>query len=109
VHLNFDYAWKNGTTHLIKPISFDLKEERDIQIKSIQYFGYLDLLEEYAKKNEFKFDLLLCKPQDEKLLRSYENAIEIINKSKAPKEIFTEERLIEYSDYTANELHKKDL
>ena len=109
VNLNFDFAWKNGTTHLIKPISFDLQEEREIQRKSVEYYGYLDLLEDHAKRNDFKFDLLLWKPQDEKLLKSYHNAIEIIDKSKAPKEIYTEDRLTEYSDYTATELHKKDL
>lgn len=109
VDLNFDYAWKNGITHLIKPISFDLQEEREIQRKSVEYYGYLNLLEELAKRNEFKFDLLLWKPQDEKLLKSYHNAIEIIEKSKAPKQIYTEEKLIEYTNFTADELHKKDL
>jgi len=109
VNLNFEYAWKNGITHLIKPISFDLQEEREIQRKSVEYYGYLNLLEDHAKLYEYKFDLLLWKPQDEKLFKSYENAIEIIQKSKAPKEIYTEERLTEYSDFTATELHKKDL
>ena len=109
VNLNFDFAWQNGITHLIKPISFDLTEEREIQTKSVQYYGYFNLLEEYAKRNQFKFDLLLWKPQDERLHKSYQNAIEIIDKSKAPKEIYTEDRLSEYTDYTAKELHKKDL
>jgi hypothetical protein len=107
--LKFDYAWKNGTYHLIKPISFDLKEEREIQSKSVQYYGYLDLLKDYANSNDYVFDLLLWKPQDERLLNSYHNAIEIIDKSKAPKKIFTEETLADYADYTAAELHKKDL
>ncbi|MGN6248893.1 MAG: hypothetical protein ACTHNG_11080 [Ginsengibacter sp.] len=109
VDLSFEYAWKNGITHLIKPISFDLQEEREIQRKSVEFYGYLNLLEEYAKINSYKFDLLLWKPQNEKLYKSYQNAIEIIEKSKSPKEIYTEDRLIEYSEYTATELQKKDL
>lgn len=109
VDLNFEFAWKNGITHLIKPISFDLQEEREIQRKSVEYYGYLNLLEERAKREGYTFDLLLWKPQDERLFKSYENAIEIINKSKAPKSIYTEDKLTEYTDYTATELHKKDL
>ncbi len=109
VNLNFEFAWKNGTTHLIKPISFDLTEERDIQTKSVQYYGYFNLLENYAKLNNFQFDLLLWKPQDESLLKYYKNAIDIIQKSKSPKRIYTEDQLEEYADFTASELHKKDL
>ena len=109
IDLTFDYAWQNGTTHLIKPISFDLKEERDIQKKSVEFYGYFNLLDEYAKINHITFDLLLWKPQDEKLFKSYQNAIDIINKSKSPKKIFTENNLSEYIDYTVEELHKKDL
>ena len=109
VNLNFEYAWKNGITHLIKPISFDLQEEREIQRKSVEYYGYLNLLDEHAQRNDYKFDLLLWKPQDEKLYKPYQNAIEIIEKSKAPKQIYTEDSLIEYTNFTADELHKKDL
>jgi len=52
---------------------------------------------------------LLWKPQDERLLKPYENAIEIIQKSKSPTNIYTEDRLNEYTSYTATELHKKDV
>jgi hypothetical protein len=109
LHLKFDLAWKNGATHLIKPISFDLIEKGEIQSKSVQYYGYLNLLHDYAKINDCKFDLLLWKPQNENLLNSYHDAIEIIEKSKAPKKIYTEETLFEYIEYTAEALHKKDL
>lgn len=109
VKLNFDFAWKNGSTHLIKPISFDLKEEREIQSKSVQFYGYFDLLEKEAKRNDYVFDLLLWKPQDERLFKSYQNAIDVIKKAKAPLKIITEEELPKYTDDTAEELHKKDL
>lgn len=39
ISLNFDYAWKNGVTHLVKPISFDLTSERFVQEKAITYRG----------------------------------------------------------------------
>ena len=109
IDLTFDFSWQNGTTHLVKPISFDLKEERDIQKKSVEFYGYFNLLDDYAKLNRLTFDLLLWKPQDEKLYNSYQKAIAIIYKSKSPINIFTEDKLSEYTDYTAEELHKKDL
>lgn len=109
VRLGFELAWKNGITHLVKPISFDLQEGNAIQNKSVTYFGYLDLLNEYAKINEYKFDLLLGKPQDDGLISYYENAVEILDRSTAPKEIILEENILTYSDSTAEILHKKDL
>lgn len=108
ITLNFELSWKNGITHLIKPISFDLKDGKEIQTKSVTYFGYLDLLNEYAKRNGYKFDLLIGKPQDDNLNNYYENAIEILSSSPAPKEIVTEDNLLEYSEKTAEVLHKMD-
>jgi hypothetical protein len=106
--MNFELSWKNGTVHLVKPISFDLKVEYDIQNKSAQYFGYLDLLTEYAKRNDYTFDLLIGKPQDKKLYNSYDDALYILDRTIAPKTLVTEEKLEEYSDATAEILHSKD-
>jgi hypothetical protein len=107
--MNFELSWKNGIVHLIKPISFDLKQESDIQNKSAQFFGYLDLLTEYAKRNDLTFDLLVGKPQDEKLHSSYEDALYILDRASAPKDIITEEKLADYSEKTAEILHSKEL
>lgn len=109
IKLGFELAWKNGITHLVKPISFDLQEGIAIQDKSVRYFGYLDLLSEYAKRSEYKFDLLLGKPQDESLITYYENAVEILDGASAPKELVLEENLLRYSDSTAEVLHKKGI
>ncbi|HXB92280.1 MAG TPA: hypothetical protein VNU72_08320 [Puia sp.] len=106
--MNFEFSWKNGIVHLIKPISFDLRQESDIQNKSAQFFGYLDLLTEYAKRNDYTFDLLIGKPQDEKLYNSYEDALYILNCAGAPKDIITEEKLADYSEKTAEILHGKE-
>jgi len=99
---------KNHVVHLVKPISFDLKEDRDIQNKSVTYFGYLDLLNDYAMLNNYTFDLLIGKPQDSSLIKSYENALEVL--SQAPnKEIITEEKIEQYSEDIAEILSKNDL
>jgi hypothetical protein len=109
VKLNFEYSWKNGTTHLVKPLSFDLKGASDIVYKSVAWFGYFDLLADYAHRQEYNFDLLVAKPQDIKLQEPYEEAIFNLNRTKAPKSIITEEGLEAYSEETANILHSKDL
>ena len=109
VKLNFELSWKNGIVHLVKPVSFDLKEEREIQNKSATYFGYLNLLTEYAKRNDYQFDLLIAKPQDDKLTNSYDDALYNLDLSAAPKDIIPEERLEDYAIDTANYLHTKDL
>ena len=108
--LNFDYYWKlrkgsrAKTTNLVKPISFDLKEATEIQKKSVEYFGYLELLKPYADKNDIRFDLLIAKPKDENLLNKCEEAIRRIKKAKSAKRIITESELSAYSDETVQNL-----
>jgi hypothetical protein len=109
VKLNFELSWKNGIVHLVKPLSFDLKEGQDILNKSATYLGYLNLLTEYAEQNDYNFDLLIAKPQDKSLFTSYEDALYNLGRSTAPKSLITEEKFVQYSEETATELHKKDL
>jgi hypothetical protein len=109
VKLNFELSWKNGIVHLVKPLSFDLKEGQDILNKSATFLGYLNLLTEYAEQNDYNFDLLIAKPQDKSLFTSYEDALYNLDRSTAPKSLITEEKFVQYSEETATELHKKDL
>jgi len=113
--LNFDYYWKlrqrkakNKTTNLVKPVSFDLKETSEIQRKSVEYFGYLELLKPYADRNDIRFDLLVAKPQDENLLSRYEEGIRRIRKAKSAKRIITEQELLGYSEETAQNLRQME-
>ena len=107
VKLNFELSWLNGETHLVKPIAFDLKDEKDIQTKSVTFFGYLDLLNDYAKINNCKFDLLVSKPQNVLLENAYRNALDVLNESPAHKKIIQEEEIQEYSFEAAEILLKK--
>ncbi len=109
VKLNVDLSWQNGIEHLIKPISFDLLSEREIQDKSVRFFGYLNLLGGYAIQNNCTFDLLVAAPQESTLRGAYEDAVETLQSAQAPLEIIPEESLSAYSDSTATILHHKDL
>lgn len=107
--LNFDYSWKNGVTHLIKPVSFDLKGERWVQEKAFLHVGYLDAFGDYASKYGFVFDYLIGKPSNPQLFKVYDSALELLFEAKAPKEIITEERIEEYSEKTAEILRTHGL
>lgn len=104
VSLKFDAAWKNGSLNLVKPISFDLKEGQDIQSKSAQFFGYLTLLKDYAKRHNYRFDLILAKPQDNVLEDHYRKAVNILKGADAPKRLITEAELPSYSEETLEHL-----
>lgn len=109
VSLNFELSWRNGISHMIKPISFDLKEAGDIQSKSATYFGYLNLLTDYALNNDIYFDLLIGKPQEKNLIGPYEDALYVLDRVDGPKKLVTENILEEYAAETAKVLHTKDL
>lgn len=106
--LSFDIAWKNETLlHLVKPISFDLTDEHHIQDKAVRFWGYFGLLNEYAKKNDLYFDLLIAAPQNQDLNNAYLNALDTLKGTNAPKGIYTEDEWEEYSDETASNLNKE--
>lgn len=104
IELKFELTWENGSTNFVKPLSFDLTEEKAIQDKSAINYGYLNLLTEYAIDNNYRFDFIVSKPQNRDLYKSYENALGLLELSNAPKRIVTERELSEYSDETIERL-----
>jgi|SRR5690625_3808245 len=83
----FNFAWKNGTTNLITPIGLDLKREDVIENKALRWHGRLDKFKEKAEQDNLKFDLIISRPQDRKLFKTYENVLKILEDNRAPKEI----------------------
>lgn len=104
VNLKFDFAWKNGSLNLVKPLSFDLNDAQSIQQKAVTYFGYLNLLDDYAKDNNCRFDFIVAKPRTSTLFKSYDKAIDILGQSIAPKRIIFENEIENYSEETINGL-----
>jgi len=102
--LVFDIAWKNGSTNLVKPISFDLSNSTNIHRKADRFFGTLFFLEPEAKKQNYRFDLLVAKPQKKSLFKSYDKALKKLEQIPAPKEIIEENKYTEYIDYALNQL-----
>jgi hypothetical protein len=106
VEIKFEISWENKTTHLVKPISFDLKDKLDIQNKATQNLGSLSLLAKYAEKTNSSFDLLVTEPQEERLLDNYLNALEILKASPSPIAIISENKLKTYSEEAVIEINK---
>jgi hypothetical protein len=103
----FDYAWQNGTYNLIKPISFDLKNEQEIHKKALFYYGNFNLLSETAKEHQYRFDILLARPSNPRLSKEYNRAVGILKKTTAPSSFITEEEdLAEYSKIAARNLRE---
>jgi len=106
VKFKFDFAWQNGTHNLVKPISFDLKEESDIQSKSATYFGYFTLLKDYGIQHNARFDILVASPKEQSLKKAYYKAIDVLNKVEGKTRIIREDELKDYSTETISNLEK---
>lgn len=94
---HFDFAWKNGSLNLVKPVSFDLKESNRIQEKSVFIYGNLSLLSEIANSANYKFDLLVAKPQQKSIFNSFDRAIRTIEKAEVRKEIIYQDEIESYA------------
>src|SRR5690606_24180697 len=81
--VKFDVAWRSkDTLHLVKPISFDLSRQDIITKKAYQYYGQFLDLEDVAIENNYSFDVLLAKPRNRHLFKTYDNAIRLLEKPK---------------------------
>lgn len=96
--LKVDFIWKNGTTNLVKPLSFDLSDSQTIQNKALNPFATLTYNKDYLIENNYRFDYIVAKPQQEKLFKYFDKAIKFIEESKAPHKIIEFEKLGLYAD-----------
>jgi hypothetical protein len=97
----FDFAWQNGSLNLVKPVSFDLKEPKRIQEKSILLYGNLSLLQDEALLNNIRFDLIVAEPHERSLYRNFEMALKTIDQAAVNKEIIVRSEIDKYTDKAA--------
>lgn len=95
-HTTFDFGWQNGTTNLVKFLSFDLADEGDLKNKSFRWYGELSQLEEQVRNENLKLDLLLTKPQNKTLFSSYDNVLQVLESIPTNKTIVEENQLKDY-------------
>lgn len=106
-HFKFDVAWQNGTLNLVKPISFDVIKPETIINKAYRYFGQFTDLEGYAKSKNYRFDLIIAKPQDKSLYKSYDTALELLHKPDNVK-IVLDKDLPDYTQKTYEAVYSDD-
>lgn len=96
IDIKFDLAWKNGSTNLIKPLSFDLQDTLSIQKKTAEYCSYLTWLNDFTHKNNLRIDFLLSKPQDTSLLSTYRKSYSLLRDSNTNTDIIPLEEIDGY-------------
>lgn len=92
----FDLGWQNGTTNLVKFLSFDLMDKGSFQEKSFRWYGELNQLKTTAEEQNLKVDLVLTKPLEKILFEHYDNAIKVLEDIQTPKKIIEEHQLNNY-------------
>lgn len=102
--IKFDLSWQKTSRNFIKTINFDFNDEVSLQNKAAISYCHLTDLADYAFANKSRFDLLISKPQDSNLYRTYENALDFLDSVNTPKKLITEEHLKEYSLNVLDEL-----
>lgn len=99
----FPFSWQNGSYNLVKPVSFDLKLEQSITDKATLNVGQFTVLNPYAEQNNVRFDVLVARPKDRKLYKSYDQAVQLLT-SQPHVKVVEEEQLDAYSEKTAEAL-----
>ncbi|MBD3723474.1 MAG: hypothetical protein IE891_01475 [Flavobacteriaceae bacterium] len=87
----FDYAWQNGTLNLVKPLSFDLKDSRNIADKAYRNLGQFIDLQDEARDLNLRYDLLIAKPENKSLFKEYDHAINLLSRIDNSSLVFEED------------------
>lgn len=90
--------------NLVHPLSFDLQDTQAIQRKTAEYCSYLNWLNKYTKENNCRIDLLLAKPQDNKLVNIYNKSVKLLKSTESNKQVIPFDQLDEYTDKVAQSL-----
>lgn len=101
--VKFEYVLNNN---YIKPLSFDLSDVIAIQNKSAIIHSQLIQLNEFAKRNNARFDLLIAKPQNSNLENEYNNALDLIDSVPTKKKLVTQDNWDFYFKSTVKQLAK---
>ncbi len=102
----FRYAWQNGSLNLVKPLNFDLSEQRHIARKAHENYGLFIDLEPIANEKDFKYDLLVRRPTKRTLFKEYDHSIRLLERANRTR-IIEENNIKEYSNDLIDVLSKK--
>ncbi len=89
IEISFDFAWKKDNLNLVKLISFDLSDSKEIQEKAAKHSGYLQWLSEKSNRENINFDLLIAEPQNRDLYKTFERAWFLLDQINVSKQIYS--------------------
>jgi hypothetical protein len=104
VIFKYDLRWQNGTSNLIKGVTFDYSEEELIVNKALLIQNQLNYLSKIIDKQKARIDLLIVKPQASNFIDSYIYAKQILENTEANKSVIEENEIEEYSDKVVDEI-----
>lgn len=107
-YVKVEYAWQNGSTNLIKPISFDFSDPSQINKTALLNYGYLNFLKNKAQEDNLRFDLFVSRPIEKGLFQAYEKALKVLDSTETPKKIIEEDCIEKYTLEAANYLKSKE-
>lgn len=98
----FDYSWKNEIWRTYEAVSLDLAESASILDKANIWLGRAQSLKDSSEK--FRMVLLLGKPGDQKLKKSYQQAENILNKMELPHDFVREDEADQFAENLQKEI-----
>jgi hypothetical protein len=103
---HFRFAWKNDIWHLYEPVSFDLIDPTSIREKANRWLGRGVALNDAREK--FKIHFIMGEPRQPGTQEAFENALHLMQKIPAQKELVRENALEGFAERVAEEIASHD-
>jgi len=105
VEYKFRFAWLNGSTNLVKPLNFDLKQPISIEKKAHENYGLFVDLRDVAKDKNLEYHLIVGRPTKKLLFKQYDHSLKILGDLPETK-IIEEGDLKSYSNKLISTIRK---
>jgi len=103
---DFRFAWKNNIWHLYEPVSFDLVDPSSIREKANRWLGRGVALNDARER--FKIHFLLGEPRQPQTQEAFKNALHLLEKIPAEKDLIREGEMEHFATHVAEEIESHD-
>jgi hypothetical protein len=94
---DFNICWQNGTTNLVRSLSFDLKNENYFLTKAMTHYGEItQLISKGFEIRDKCFDFLLLKPNSPTLFRAYDKAVNVLDDIQGKHRLIEDDKFDNY-------------
>lgn len=97
----FPYGWQNGTKNLVTPIGLDLSSDHRLEKKALLWQAKLHTISIIEEIENYRFDLIISRPQQRELFSNYDRALKILDESGAPQKLVEEDEFAAYVEQIA--------